>query len=78
MLIVIIIIIVIIVIIVIKFELGFIKCKSSLNTHKTELVHCKLNLLNLCKFDVWGGVGLCGPHLRKKIRSDELDYAVRR
>ena len=29
-----------------KFKFGFIKCQNLLNTHKTELVHCNLNLLN--------------------------------
>ena len=29
-----------------KFKFGCIKCKNLLNTHKTELVHCNLNLLN--------------------------------
>ena len=42
-----------------KFELGFIKCKDLLNTHKTELVRCNLDLLNCFKYDVWGWGGVC-------------------
>ena len=39
------------------FKFGFIKCKNLQNTHKTELVHCDLNLLNWFKSDLWGWGG---------------------
>ena len=40
-----------------KFKCGFIKCKDLLNTHRTELVHCIIDLFNWFKSDFlgWGG-----------------------
>ena len=40
-----------------KFKLEFVKCNNLLNTHKTELAHCNVNLLNRFKSDLWGWGG---------------------
>ena len=38
------------------------KCKHVLNTYEAELIHCKLNVLNLLNLISGGGVSLCGPY----------------
>ena len=39
-------------------QIGCVKCKHSLNTHKRELIHCDLSLLSLSNMISGGGVSL--------------------
>ena len=46
-----------------KSKLDLLNVKTYQITHKTELIHCKLNFINSSNLTSGGGVSLCGPYL---------------
>ena len=41
-----------------------------LDTHKSEIIHCNLNSINVFNLTSGGGVSLCGPYPLKAARRE--------